>query len=110
MQGTKFSRFPVATFKLTATIRNKAFNYKETVKSLALSKGQRLKDDIHPCNFKNSKFCDQDQCHIITWNLKKQNLRKLFTSGPNFREPQSLHYSRYKKQIDWSIKEFCWKP
>ena len=29
--------------------------------------------------------------------IKNQKLRKLFTKVPNFREPQSLNYSRFKK-------------
>ena len=31
---------------------------------------------------------------------------KLFTKGPNFRNRQSLNYSRYKKEIDRAIEEF----
>ena len=33
-------------------------------------------------------------------------LWKLFTKGPNFRGRESLNYSRYKKEIDWTIDEF----
>ena len=39
--------------------------------------------------------------------IKKQNLRKHFYKGSNFREWQSLNYSRCKKEIEWTIKRFA---
>ena len=38
---------------------------------------------------------------------KKQKLRKHFYKGSNFREWQSLNYSRCKKEIEWTIKRFA---
>ena len=81
---------------MTVTIRNKVFNYKQTIESIKLDEEQSLNDDIYPCNYENSEFRDPDHGHIIIGDLyfiKNQNLRKIFTKSPNFREPQSLNYS-----------------
>ena len=43
----------VTTYKLIATIRNKVFNYKQTVDTIELEEGQSLNDDIYPCNCEN---------------------------------------------------------
>ena len=55
---------PVTAYELTATIRNKAFNYKQKVELIELDEGQPLSDDIYPCNCENSEFCDPDHRHI----------------------------------------------
>ena len=83
----------ITTYKLTGTIRNKFFNHKQIIELIKLNERQSLNDDICPCNFENSKFCDPDHGRIITVDrplIKNQKLRKLFTKGPNFREPQIL--------------------
>ena len=88
----------ITIYKLTGTIRNKFFNHKQIMELIKLYEGQSLNDDIYPCNFENSKFCDPDRGRIITGDrplIKNQKLRKLFTKGPNFREPQ------------WAIEEFA---
>ena len=72
-------RIPVTTYKLTATIRNNIFNYKQ-IESMELAKRQSLNDDICSCNCENSEFCDSDYVHIITRDLrliKNHNPRKL---------------------------------
>ena len=79
-------------------------------KSIELNEGQSLTDDTYTCNSENSKFCNSDHGHIITGDLnliKKPNLRKHFYKGSNFREWQSLNYSRCKKEIEWTIKRFA---
>ena len=61
-------------------------------------------------NCKDSEFCDPDHGYVITGDLcfiKNQKLKKLFSKGSNFREPQSLYYSRYKKELDRAIEEFA---
>ena len=75
---------------MTATIRNKVCNYKQTVESIELDKGQSRNDDLCLYNCENSELCDLDHGHTITGDkriIKNQKLRKLFTKGPNFREP-----------------------
>ena len=97
---------PVTTYKPIATIRDKVCNYKQTLESIETDKGQSL----YLYNCKNSEFCDPDHGYIITGNLcfiKTQKLRKLFTKGSNFREPQSLNYSRCKEEIDRAIEVFA---
>ena len=103
-----YEKIPVTTDKLTATIRNKVYKYKETVESKEVDEGQSLNDFIYTCYCKNSEFCDPDYGHIITGNLsliKNQKIKKIFSKGPNFREPQSLNYFRCKKEIDRAIEE-----
>ena len=39
-------------------------------------------------------------------HVKNQKLRKNFCKGANFRDPQSLNYSRCKKDIDQANEEF----
>ena len=81
----------VTTYKLTATIKNKVFTYKQTVVPIELDEGQSLDDYIYSCNCGNSKFCDPDNVHIITRDLRliiNQKSRKLFAKDPNFRESQ----------------------
>ena len=95
---------------MTATVRKKVFNYKQPVESVELDEEGSLNKDILPCNCENSELSYQYHGYIITRDLrliKKQKLRKLFTKGPNFREPQPLNYSRYKKEVDRAITEFA---
>ena len=69
---------------MTATIRNKVFNYKRTVESIELDEEQSVNDDVYPCNYKNPELCDPGHGHIITGDLcfiKNQNLRKLLTES-----------------------------
>ena len=76
-------KIPVNTYKLTATKRNKVFNYKQTVKSIDLDEGQLLNDDISHCRCENSEFYDTGDMRLT--DIKNQELRKLFTKGLNFR-------------------------
>ena len=45
----------ILIYKLTATIRNTVFSYKQTVESIELEERQSLNDNICP---ENSEFCD----------------------------------------------------
>ena len=101
---------PVTTYKLTATIRNKVFNYEQTVESIQLDEKQPLNDDIYPCNCENSDFYGTDHGHIITGNIrfiKNQKLRKPVTKSSNFRQLQSFNHSICKKEIDHAIEKFA---
>ena len=92
---------PVTIYKFTATFRNKAFTYKQTVESIELNGGQSLNDDLCPCSCENSEFCDTDNGHFITGDLsliKNQKLRKRLTKCFSFRKLQLLNYSRCKKK------------
>ena len=94
--------------QIDCNYQGKTLNYKHAVESIELDEQQSLNDDIYPCNCKNSELCDPGQFHIVTGNLshiKNQKLRRHFTKGPNFREPQSLNYSRCKKDVDWAMQE-----
>ena len=93
---------PATTYKLTGTIRNKVFNYKQAVESIQLDQKQPQNDDIYPCNYENSEFYGTDHQVI--------RLNNPFTKGPNFRELQSLNHfvTLYvKKEIDHAIEKFA---
>ena len=51
---------PATTYKLTGTIRNKVFNYKQAVESIQLDQKQPQNDDIYPWNYENSEFYGTD--------------------------------------------------
>ena len=74
---------------MTATIKNKVFHCKQTAKSIELNQEHSLNDDKHPCNCKSSNFCGADHDKIITGG-----------------KPQSLIYSRCKKEIDRAIEKY----
>ena len=99
---------PVATMKLSPPIRNKILNYRETVSSLDIV----VDDDVSfvrnlpSCECEHSEFCDPHHKHVITGDLRvvsNQKLRKLFTKGPNYREPTTLNYNRCRKEIAASL-------
>ena len=103
LQDQDHENISVTTYKLTATIWNKVFNYRQTAESIELDEGQSLNFDKYLCKCKNPELCHPNHGHIITGDLcliKNENLTKIFNKGPNFREPQSLNYSRCKKEID----------
>ena len=96
---------PVTTYKLTATIRNNIFNYKQ-IESMELAKRQSPNDDVYSCNCENSEFCDPDYVHIITGDLrliKNHNPRKLRSQFQGV----TIFYSRYKKEVHREIEEFA---
>ena len=70
---------PVVTYNLGNTIRNKIFNYKETVESVFINDNNSVCTGV--CNCHSSNSVDKDHGHVITGDLKiiKNNkLRKLF--------------------------------
>ena len=86
---------PAVTYKLSTPIRDKIFNYKQTVESICLNEDDSLNAD--ECTCLHSPFCDQDHGHIITGDLRiveNSKLRKLLTKGPNYREPKTVNYGK----------------
>ena len=77
---------PVTTYKLTATNRNKVFNYKQTVESTEPDEGQSLNDDIYLCNCDNLEFCDpimatsSQEIYALLKSERYKNIHK----GPQF--------------------------
>ena len=95
---------PMVTYKLGPTIRNKIFNYKNTVENIKIEENGTVK--LPECECATSEFTDPNIGHIITGNLKiikNPKLRKLLAKGPNYREPKSINYNRCIKEIDIAL-------
>ena len=103
----KFEKFCV-TYRLGNPIRNKVFNYKETVNSI------RIKDppSVTTCECNNSEFKDNNHGHIVTGDLrivKDVKLRKLLSKGPNFREHRSINLNKCKIEIIKALENFIFR-
>ena len=98
---------PKVTYRLGTPIRNKIFNYKQTVESIILNDDGSI--NVDNCMCENSPLCDQDHGHIITGDLRiveNSKLRKLLTKGPNFREPKTVNYTKCMNTIKTSLETF----
>ena len=83
------------TYKLGSSIRNKIFNYEDTVESINVQEPP----DLTRCTCSQSEFKDPDHGHIITGNLnivEDEKLRNLLSKGPNYREPKLIRYNQCK--------------
>ena len=96
------------TYKLRNPIRNKIFNYKETVESISIHDPPSL--TTCSCNSRNmSNFKDLDHGHVVTGDLRiveDVKLRKLLSKGPNYREPITVNYNKCKNEIIKSLDKF----
>ena len=93
---------PVISFRLGPTIRNKIFNYKETIEDLT------WEGETTECDCENSLFSDKKLGHIITGDLRiveNSKLRNLMCKGPNFREKNKINYKKCEEAIKKSIIE-----
>lgn len=73
-------------------------NDKDTVESIFVDEEVSFTLN-EPCDYQNSMFCDPDNKHIITGDLRvveNARLRKLLTKGPNYREPKILKRLYFK--------------
>ena len=79
---------PSIVYSLSFTIRNKLFNYKETIDNIDISDIFTFGASFPECDCHNPDFCVPDYGHIVTGDLrfiKNQHLRKLISKGPNYR-------------------------
>ena len=93
------------TYRLGNPIRNKIFNYKETVESISVHDPPNLST----CSCNQSEFKDPNHGHIVSGDLRiveDDKLRKLLSNGPNFREPKSINYNKCKNEIIKSLDNF----
>ena len=98
---------PMIVYKYVKTIRNKIFNYKETVEEYV--QGCELKME---CNCSSSQFSDKDHGHVVTGDLhiiKNQKLRELFKKGPNYREKKAINWKKTMSLLKEDIKLFIKK-
>ena len=96
------------TYKLGNPIRNKIFNYKETVNSICIKDPPSLTT----CACNNSEFKDHNHGHIVTGDLRiveDVRLRKLLSKGPNFREHRAINYNKCKIEIINALDNFILK-
>ena len=94
--------------KLDPPIRSRILNYKETVSTLNIVVDEDVSfvQNLPSCECSNPEFCDPHHRHIITGDLPiitNQKLRKLFSKGPNYREPKTLNYHKCKQTIQSSL-------
>ena len=99
---------PTVTNKLDPPIRNKILNYRETVSSLNIVVDEDVSfvQNLPSCDCKNSEFCDPRHKHVVTGDLRiisNSKLRKLFSKGPNYREPKTINYHKCKQSIESAI-------
>ena len=99
---------------MEGTIRNKIFNYKQTVSEIDSDDLYTYGTGLASCDCENSEFCDPNHGHIVTGNFRiigNQKHRKLVTLGPNFREAKTIHWGHCKTEItsglDTYISKVC---
>ena len=94
--------------KLDSPIRSKILNYKETVLALQVIVDDDISfvENLPSCDCHNSEFCDPHHKHIVSGDLRvitNPKLRKLFSKGPNYREPKTLNYKKCAESIETAI-------
>ena len=99
---------PACTMKLDPPIRSKILNYRETVSSLMVHIDEDVSfvENLPSCDCADSEFCDPHHKHIVSGDLRiitNTKLRKLFSKGPNYREPTTLNYRKCKQSIESSL-------
>ena len=94
---------------MTPTIRNKIFNYKETVESINTDDLDTFGTNLPSCQCQDSPFVDPDHGHIMTGDLsfvKNKHLRKLISKGPNYREPRNINWNKCREVISGGLDAF----
>ena len=100
---------PSIVYKLSSTIRNKLFNFKDTVNNIDVTDTDTYGTKLSHCECHNSPFVDPDHGHIVTGDLRiitDQHLRKLISKGPNYREPRSINWKKCRETIDDGLESY----
>ena len=61
------------------------------------------------CKYYSRKFFNEECGHVLTGNLQiiqNEKLRKIFTKGPKFREPEKIDWEEAKTTIHFGIDSF----
>ena len=98
---------PTVVYSLNLPISYKIFNFNKFVSTLNV---ERFLQDSYslPCSCENSPFSDSNHKHIISGDLrlvKNNQLRKLFTKGPKYRERKMINWDTIQHLMLESIKE-----
>ena len=94
---------PSIVFSLSPTIRNKLFNYKDTVDKIDVNDHHTYGTELPNCECHSSPFVDKDHGHIMTGDLRiieNPHLRKLMSKGPNYREPRGTDWKKCKEMVE----------
>ena len=92
---------PMVSYKLTAPISTKFFDFNKFVNNLDLDLFLTNPDSL-PCKCNNSPFADRYHKHIVTGDLrinKNNALRKLFIKGPKYKEVRPINLEKAKRCI-----------
>ena len=103
---------PAIVYSLEGTIRNKIFNYKQTVTDIDTNDLHTYGTGVEICDCESSEFCDPHHGHILTGDLRvigNQKLRKLVARGPNFREPKTINWGHCKTEITSGLDSYITK-
>ena len=103
---------PAIVYSLEGTIRNKIFNYKQTVSDIDTNDPLTYGTGLTTCDCEGSEFCDPHHGHILTGDLRiiaNQKLRKLVARGPNFREAKMIHWGQCKTEISSGLDAYITK-
>jgi len=96
-------------YSLSNTIRNKLFNYKDTINSIDTNDVETHGTGIVRCDCQNSEYINEHHGHIITGDLRiirNKKLRKLICKGPNYREPKTINLKKCRDGIALGLAEF----
>ena len=98
----RLEEVPSIVYSLGSTIRNKLFNYKQTVNSINTSDLETYGTGLTTCDCQHSEFVDRHHGHVVTGDLRiihNKKLRKLISKGPNYREPKSINWKKCRDVI-----------
>ena len=98
---------PIISYSYTKTIAPKIFNYKQALQGLDID--EYLKNPL-TCDCSNSPYIYNPSGHVITGDLniiQHENLRKVISHGPKFREPQNINWNHNFKIIMDSVEEYA---
>ena len=97
---------PTVTYQLGKTIKNEIISYKEALKSINGDKDVSFCVNTTQRDCAVSSFCDPPHKHTITGVsliMINNNLRKLLTKGPNYREPRTIKFSKALIEITTAL-------
>ena len=98
-------KYPFIYYKYNKPIRSTVFNYNKLVTELDIENS--IPDS---CDCKDSKYCYQPACHIVTGDLKiitKSRVWSIICKGPKYRFPVPIDFKSCREEIAGALQEFC---